>query len=753
MEKTNNNLGKRGYTIIKEEYPSRKLNETKKNLSVKPFINSDYGGNAVPFSIYMESKRKLYLPRYYGIEHFGSPDKITLNEGIDVNIKFKGKLKPFQEPISKSFMDTIKNKDFGGGIISVPCGYGKCLAKGTKVLMGNGTIKNVEDIKVDDVLMGDDSTPRNVLSLANGIETMYKISDEYGDSYTVNESHIISIIKYTENRYYKNDINIKRFFKLSTKEQQLWKGYRRTVYFPKHLCVPYKCNKIIEELDETIECIPNKFIVNSMKVRFMTLRFIIHKYNLNFNESWENINECRLFIKKSPNYIDSLKLLVQTMGINIHVKYNLSTGESIVRIWGYNLNYLNHKSGFLKNKMKLLDINPYEMKITKLDEQEYYGFMIDGNRRFLLGNCVVTHNTVLGLELATKIKKKTLIIVHKTFLMNQWEERIAQFIPTAKVGKIQGDVIDKTGCDIVIGMLQSISMKDYDDDMFNEFGFVIFDECHHLGAEVFSRALLKINARYTLGLSATPTRIDGLTKVFHWYLGPTIYQIKKRDDKNVLVHLYKYVNDNKKYCNEVRNYMGKLNMAQMINNITEFEPRIHLIFGILEKHLKEGRKILLLSDRRNHLSAIVELIENYIFTYGDEQFPYTFGYYLGGMKQCDLEITEKKDVILATFSMASEGFDCREPLDTIILASPKTNIEQSVGRILRQDEKDRKFIPLIIDINDCFSLFKRQAQKRTKYYKSNNYIIKHFNESGAEMETHGKKKKTTPQYEFEPDSD
>ena len=73
-------------------------------------------------------------------------------------------------------------------------------------------------------------------------------------------------------------------------------------------------------------------------------------------------------------------------------------------------------------------------------------------------------------------------------------------------------------------------------------------------------------------------------------------------------------------------------------------------------------------------------------------FNYTFGYYLGGMKPSELEKTEKKNVILGTFSMASEGFDCREHLDTIILASPKTNIEQSIGRILRQEEKDRKMI-------------------------------------------------------------
>ena len=76
-------------------------------------------------------------------------------------------------------------------------------------------------------------------------------------------------------------------------------------------------------------------------------------------------------------------------------------------------------------------------------------------------------------------------------------------------------------------------MIDYDEDIFNDFGFVVYDECHHLGAETFSKALLNTNFKYTLGLSATPKRADGLTKVFQWQLGDICYLIKKRDDNDV----------------------------------------------------------------------------------------------------------------------------------------------------------------------------------------------------------------------------
>ena len=119
----------------------------------------------------------------------------------------------------------------------------------------------------------------------------------------------------------------------------------------------------------------------------------------------------------------------------------------------------------------------------------------------------------------------------------------------------------------------------------------------------------------------------------------------------------------------------------------------------------------------------------------DNEDKYTSGYYLGGMKEEDLSETEEKDVILGTFMMASEGFDCKYPLDSIILTSPKSNIEQAVGRILRQEVKDRKFVPLVIDISDSFcSMFTSQSKKRIKFYEKNKYRIKMFDKNNNDLE-------------------
>jgi superfamily II DNA or RNA helicase len=322
--------------------------------------------------------------------------------------------------------------------------------------------------------------------------------------------------------------------------------------------------------------------------------------------------------------------------------------------------------------------------------------------------------TVIALYLLAALGKKAIVIVHKEFLMDQWKERIEYFLPGAKIGKLQGKIIKTEGYDIVLGMLQSISMRDYEDDIFNDFGMVIYDECHHLGAEVFSRSLMKVNCKYTLGLSATPTRADGLSKVFEWFLGDIVYLIKKREQEDVKVKMIEYYNEDEKYSDIKFNFKGQVNSPAMINNITAFEPRNLILIEEIKICIKEKRKILILSDRRNHLKYLKEKLDELNFC--------TSGYYLGGMKQKELKETETKDVMLGTFSMASEGFDCKE-LNTIMFASPKSNIEQAVGRILRMKKEDRKVIPMVIDFVDKFSLFGRQAEKRKKFYEKNKYDI------------------------------
>lgn len=320
--------------------------------------------------------------------------------------------------------------------------------------------------------------------------------------------------------------------------------------------------------------------------------------------------------------------------------------------------------------------------------------------------------TICALYMACEMKKKTLIIVHKEFLANQWKERIEQVLPTAKIGIIQQDKLDIEGKDFVVAMLQSLSMKEYALDTFDKFGMTIIDECHRIPCQVFSKALRKINTPFMLGLSATPNRKDGLTKVLKWYIGDIVFSIKPKDENIVNVERLFINSNNEFYQKEEFNYRGKVNMPTMISNITQNMNRTRLIIYWIKNLLSEDRKILVLSDRRQHLEDINKLCH--------EDNLNSVGFYVGGMKQCDLKISENKSVILGTFSMSSEALDI-PGLDTLILASPKSDIVQAVGRILRK--KHEEINPKIIDLVDNFSLFTSQSNKRLKFYKTRKYEI------------------------------
>lgn len=328
--------------------------------------------------------------------------------------------------------------------------------------------------------------------------------------------------------------------------------------------------------------------------------------------------------------------------------------------------------------------------------------------------------TVLALNILSEIKKKTLVIVHKEFLANQWIERINQYLPNTKIGKIQGKKFDIENKDICIGMLQTISLREFDKDAFNSFGLVIIDEVHHLSSEVFSRALLKINLPYTLGLTATPDRNDGLTHVFLDFLGPIVYKYTKDIDNtnNLIVKHIKYTNDDKKYSKNELTSMGKICSSKMINNITNYIPRTEIIVSIIYYLIQnKERNIILLSDRRDHLKNIYDLINT-------TNNNLKIGFYVGGMKQQLLDKTANEcQIILSTYCMAAEALDIPK-LNCLILASPKVNIEQSIGRILR---KKHEINPLVIDFEDNFGIFKAQYYKRLKFYKLNNYDVLNIN--------------------------
>ena len=329
--------------------------------------------------------------------------------------------------------------------------------------------------------------------------------------------------------------------------------------------------------------------------------------------------------------------------------------------------------------------------------------------------------TIMSLYIACQLKKKTIFISHKDFLNQQFIETVNIFAPDAKIGIIKQSKVDVEGKDFIIASLQSLAMRDYDSSIFDDIGFVIIDEVHHTGAQVFCKAFRKLNNPVILGLSATLNRKDGMRRVFEYYIGKSVYTLKNKEFCDVNVQVHKYFETHIDYSTVKLMWNGKENGAGMINNICSFKPRTEYIISVLQNILRDEpeRRILILSERRNQLKDFEKYIIEHNIANG------SYGYYVGGMKQDDLAKSAEKQIILATYQLAAEGFNVPS-LNTIIFASPISDIQQSIGRILREIPEKRKYIPLCIDILDEFSIFKRKGAARLKFYNSNKYKVSYY---------------------------
>lgn len=324
--------------------------------------------------------------------------------------------------------------------------------------------------------------------------------------------------------------------------------------------------------------------------------------------------------------------------------------------------------------------------------------------------------TALALYMISKIKKKTLVVVHKEFLMNQWKERIHKFLPNAKIGIIQSNKLIIDDCDIVIGMLQSISLKDYDPKIFSSFGLNILDEIHNFGSQCYSRAFPKICAELNLGLSATIQRKDNMQRILYWNIGPVYCPPKSQNSDFGKVKCLKVLLSDPDFQVTYYNYNGNVNYPKMINKLVESNKRIDLIIKLVTELCLKKRKILILSERRKQLLQLKKKLD---------ELNISCGLCVGGIKQSELDKSIKTDVLLATYSYVQEAFDVEE-LNTLILATPKSDVVQAIGRIMRQSPEERKFIPLIIDIVDDTDRMKKKYNLRKKYYKKSNFdIIEH----------------------------
>ena len=422
-------------------------------------------------------------------------------------------------PITRKMHD----RNYNGGCKLVVVGKPGCFAPGTKILMYDGTIKSVEDITVGEQVMGDDSTPRNVLELCNNTEMMYKITPNKGESYVVNENHILSLKCTGYNNIPKGkiiDITVKDFLEKSKTYQKRFKWFRNSVEFPeKEVSIdPYllgywlgdgtsSCAQITtadnevsvafsKELEESdlilkkssapyryqikqknLSKTNNYFLNDLRKYNLINNKHIPHDYKINSKEVRLQLlggimDSDGYYDVKSKGYditlkseilLDDIIFVARSLGMSAYKKSCIKRcTNSPGHVGTYYRCFISGKTDDIDCKILRKQAEPRVsivnqlvtgFNIEKLQEGEYYGFVLDGNHRFLGADFSVLHNTGKStLIKALLYSKKHIIpiamamsgsedsnhayseIMPSTFIFNEYnEEKLSDFVRRQKI--------------------------------------------------------------------------------------------------------------------------------------------------------------------------------------------------------------------------------------------------------------------------------------------------------------------------------
>jgi superfamily II DNA or RNA helicase len=289
--------------------------------------------------------------------------------------------------------------------------------------------------------------------------------------------------------------------------------------------------------------------------------------------------------------------------------------------------------------------------------------------------------TVVALAVIAHRQQPTLILVHTKELVYQWRDRIGQFLGV-DAGQLGDGKFDLQP--ITVGVINTARSRL--DELHGRFGQVIVDECHRCPSAMFTEVVSSLNAKYLLGLSATPYRRDGLTAVIHWFLGAEVARVHDAELQRLGAILKPEVIRVETAfdtgLDPSRDYQ------QMISRLTLNEGRNYLIADTVVENANGQGTSLVVSDRLAHCKTLAGLVESVGLTTA----------LLTGRtpRKERQEIVEdvqagRVQVLVATAQLLGEGFDC-SGLSTLFLATPMRftgRVKQVVGRILRPAEGKR----------------------------------------------------------------
>lgn len=827
--------------IDKRFLDNRDICEIKNDCFVEGKVN-DYGPPDT-LRAYGETNTAMYVPFAYAKKRFKeSPNKDT--KFPQTNYKFHSDKFPFrtdggrdQEVVFKESIQLIKK--YRSVLLSLFCGYGKCLGKDTPILMYDGTIKMVQDVQVGDLLMGDDSTPRRVLTLARGEEELFKVVPTKGEPYVVNRSHILSlyisgnkqIMRFNKNNKHigwtvkwfdheKLNLRTKNFYNTvfgdenqslaAAKEFVLnidspntidisvvdYLSLPKSFHGPAGMLLGYKVHVMYETkpykmdpymlgywLGDGVSIFPKITTVDEPILDYFSAKLKEDNLYLSQNKSdpitytirgdgtvgnnvfWNALKEydlvgnkhiphdyktnsfnvrlqvlaglldadghlagnCFEIVQKNKTLANDIVYIARSLGFAAYMKTcekTCTNGKKGPVTGTYYRTIISGNTDIIPTKLDRKKATPRKqiknhlvtrIKLESIGVGDYYGFTIDGNHRFVLGDFTVTHNTFSGIKLAHSSKLKCAVLAHRGVLFDQWVESIEKFT-TAKVQIVETDGVLDPDADFYIFNIAFVhkrwnkSTKSWVPKKLGIYkdtiGMLIVDEAHVACASEMSRALLYFNPRIAVALTATPQREDGMDKALELYFGEykTTRIIRIAQDPFTVYRLPTGIKPA-----FTRNAFGKKDWNSVITSLIENETRNKLIIDLIKKF--STFTILVLTKRKTHCDILAKELKK-----------------LGITNTVMTGTTKKYDktarVLLSTYSKLGVGFDDGR-LNMLIVACSVKQVEQYAGRLRDSAGKKRVVIDLVDSDPNCQSHW----SERRKWYISRNGDIKHYYKS------------------------
>lgn len=357
------------------------------------------------------------------------------------------------------------------------------------------------------------------------------------------------------------------------------------------------------------------------------------------------------------------------------------------------------------------------------DEQKEAVSQILSNDLGVVSASTAFGKTVVATYIISERKTNTLVLVHTLALIDQWKEKLEQFLdmPVKSIGQLGGGKKKRTGI-VDVATIQSLIRKGEVSDIVSEYGQIIVDECHHISAFSFEQVIKKAKAKYVLGLTATPVRKDGHQPIIMMQCGPILFKDSFRNRKNSGVR--HVVIPRETGFQMQPTLREETHFHELYDALATSQPRNDLIFDDILKELEKGRSPLVITERLEHLDGLAEKLQGFAKNIIVLRGGMTKKERTSAFAKLKAIPNDAERIILATGKFIGEGFDDAR-LDTLFLLLPisfEGRVEQYAGR-LHRDHEGKTDVRIYDYVDSSHPILKKMFERRSVKYRKLGYEI------------------------------